>query len=115
MKLKPIAQQVVVVFGASSGIGRETALRFARKGATVVVASNDEYGLRTLVEEIAGVGGTCVGMAADAVNFATGAGSCPRNGPAFREAGYVGTRGGGQRVRAIRADHARRIRAPIDC
>jgi NADP-dependent 3-hydroxy acid dehydrogenase YdfG len=33
MQLKPIAQQVVVIVGASSGIGRETALRFANQGA----------------------------------------------------------------------------------
>ena len=66
MKLKPIQQQVVVVFGASSGIGRETALRFARKGAKVVAASNDAHGLQTLVEEITGSGGQAVGMVADA-------------------------------------------------
>jgi len=29
MKLKPVQEQVVVIAGASSGIGRETALRFA--------------------------------------------------------------------------------------
>jgi NAD(P)-dependent dehydrogenase (short-subunit alcohol dehydrogenase family) len=33
IRLKPIEEQVVVLMGASSGIGRETALRFARKGA----------------------------------------------------------------------------------
>jgi len=38
MKLKPIKEQVVVIFGASSGIGRQTALRFAQRGARVVVA-----------------------------------------------------------------------------
>ncbi len=30
-------EQVVVLMGASSGIGRETALRFAERGAKVVV------------------------------------------------------------------------------
>ena len=39
MQLKPVDQQVVVVMGASSGIGRETALRFARRGARVGVAA----------------------------------------------------------------------------
>ena len=38
MQLKPVAEQVVVVMGASSGIGRATALRFAEQGAKVVVA-----------------------------------------------------------------------------
>ncbi|MHC5822454.1 MAG: SDR family oxidoreductase, partial [Nostoc sp.] len=36
MQLKPINQQVVSVVGASSGIGRITALEFARRGAKVV-------------------------------------------------------------------------------
>jgi NADP-dependent 3-hydroxy acid dehydrogenase YdfG len=39
IKLKPLNQQVVVVFGASSGIGRITAIEFAKKGAKVVAAA----------------------------------------------------------------------------
>ena len=39
VRLKPIGEQVVVVVGAASGIGRETALRFARRGARVVAAA----------------------------------------------------------------------------
>ena len=38
-QLKPVGEQVVVLMGASSGIGRESALRFARKGARVVVSA----------------------------------------------------------------------------
>lgn len=34
---KPLNEQAVVITGASSGIGRETAVRLARKGAKVVV------------------------------------------------------------------------------
>lgn len=52
MRLKPISQQVVVVFGASSGIGRATAIRFAERGAKVVVSARGAEGLDTLVEEI---------------------------------------------------------------
>jgi NAD(P)-dependent dehydrogenase (short-subunit alcohol dehydrogenase family) len=49
---------VVVLMGASSGIGRETALRFARRGAKVVVsARGGEEGLDSLVEEIRREGG----------------------------------------------------------
>lgn len=33
IRLKPIEQRVVVLMGASSGIGREAALRFAARGA----------------------------------------------------------------------------------
>ncbi|WP_310422835.1 SDR family NAD(P)-dependent oxidoreductase, partial [Chamaesiphon sp. VAR_48_metabat_135_sub] len=39
MKLKPIEQQVVAVVGASSGIGRETAIQFAKRNAKVVVSA----------------------------------------------------------------------------
>src|SRR4051795_9910323 len=65
MKLKPVAQQVVVVMGASSGIGRATAARFAREGAKVVVAARGEPGLRSLVEEIRTDGGEAVAEVAD--------------------------------------------------
>jgi NAD(P)-dependent dehydrogenase (short-subunit alcohol dehydrogenase family) len=65
MRLKPLNQQVVVVMGASSGIGRATALGFAAKGATVVCSARDEGGLSTLVEEIRRRGGKAVAIVAD--------------------------------------------------
>jgi NAD(P)-dependent dehydrogenase (short-subunit alcohol dehydrogenase family) len=37
LNLKPINEQVVVAIGANSGIGRETALQFAERGAKVVL------------------------------------------------------------------------------
>jgi NAD(P)-dependent dehydrogenase (short-subunit alcohol dehydrogenase family) len=52
VQLKLVGDQVAVLMGASSGIGRETALRFARKGAKVVVSARGEEGLDSLVEEI---------------------------------------------------------------
>ncbi|GAB1542899.1 hypothetical protein NUACC21_55730 [Scytonema sp. NUACC21] len=39
MQLKPINQQVVAIVRASSGIGRETARKFATKGASLVVSA----------------------------------------------------------------------------
>ncbi len=60
MNLKSIDQQVVVVVGASSGIGRDTALKFAQKGAKVVVSARSKEGLATLVEEISALGGTAI-------------------------------------------------------
>ncbi len=70
MQLKPIAQQVVVVVGASSGIGRETALRFAKHGANVVVAARSEPGLASLVDEIRRAGGEATAITADVAEFA---------------------------------------------
>jgi NAD(P)-dependent dehydrogenase (short-subunit alcohol dehydrogenase family) len=69
MKLKPIEEQVVVVMGASSGIGRETALRFANRGAKVVVSARSEQGLASLVEEIRGTGGKATAIPADVSEF----------------------------------------------
>ena len=55
--------------GASSGIGRETALRFARKGAKVVVSARGEEGLDSLVEEIQAEGGEAISVPADTSKF----------------------------------------------
>lgn len=68
-QLKPINQQVVAIIGASSGIGRETALQFAKRGAKVVVAARSESGLRTLVEEIQRLGGEAIYVLADVSDF----------------------------------------------
>jgi NAD(P)-dependent dehydrogenase (short-subunit alcohol dehydrogenase family) len=65
MRLKPLNQQIVVVMGASSGIGRATALAFAERGATVVCSARDEGGLATLVEQIRAGGGKALALVAD--------------------------------------------------
>ncbi len=65
MKLKPVAEQVVAVMGASSGIGRATALRFAERGAAVVVAARGEPGLTSLVAEFEAGGGRATAVVAD--------------------------------------------------
>ena len=70
INLKPIGTQVVVVFGASSGIGRLTALEMGKRGAKVCVAARSEEGLKTLVEEIEMSGGEAFYVVADAADFA---------------------------------------------
>jgi NAD(P)-dependent dehydrogenase (short-subunit alcohol dehydrogenase family) len=70
MKLKPIEEQVVVIIGASSGIGRETALRFGRRGAKLVVAARGDEGLSTLVAELLGLGVKAIDVVADTSDFA---------------------------------------------
>ena len=69
MQLKPIAEQVVVILGASSGIGRITAQRFAQKGANVVVAARSEPGLVSLVEEITATGGQAIAVDCDVAEY----------------------------------------------
>jgi NAD(P)-dependent dehydrogenase (short-subunit alcohol dehydrogenase family) len=69
MQLKPVEEQVVVLMGASSGIGRETALRFAERGAKVVVSARGKDGLNSLVEEIRGKGGQATAVPAEVTEF----------------------------------------------
>jgi NAD(P)-dependent dehydrogenase (short-subunit alcohol dehydrogenase family) len=69
VKLKPVGEQVVALMGASSGIGRETALRFARNEARVVVSARGEEGLDSLVEEIRREGGEAIAVPADTSEF----------------------------------------------
>ncbi len=56
---------VAVITGASSGIGRATALAFAARGTSVVVAARRESALRTLVAEIERTGGKALAVATD--------------------------------------------------
>jgi NAD(P)-dependent dehydrogenase (short-subunit alcohol dehydrogenase family) len=48
--------RVVVVTGAASGIGRELALAFARRGAKLAVADIDVEGLQKVQDELASLG-----------------------------------------------------------
>lgn len=54
-----------MVTGGSSGIGEETALTFAERGASVVVADLDEAGGQAVVEEIEAAGGAAVFVETD--------------------------------------------------
>jgi NAD(P)-dependent dehydrogenase (short-subunit alcohol dehydrogenase family) len=69
IQLKPINQQVVAVVGASSGIGRETALLFAKQGAKVTVSARNQEGLNSLVEEIQSFGGEAIAVSGDVADF----------------------------------------------
>ena len=57
--------KVAVITGAGSGIGRATAVRLAREGASVIVADLDEPGSRETVARITEVGGTAAAVQAD--------------------------------------------------
>jgi short-subunit dehydrogenase len=62
---RPIADSVIVITGASTGIGRAAALEFAQAGATVVLTSRREQALRSLAKECERVGGKALAVAAD--------------------------------------------------
>ena len=69
MNLKPIQEQVVVVVGANSGIGRETAIRFAERGAKVVAAGRSLASLTELVHQIQLNGGEASAYEADVSQY----------------------------------------------
>jgi len=62
---RPINEQVVVITGASSGIGRETALEFGRRGASVVLAARNEEALNNVAKEIEALGGRALPVVTD--------------------------------------------------
>lgn len=64
-QLKPLAQQVIVITGASSGIGLVTAREAARRGASLVLAARSEKALLNLVDELARQGHEAVSVVAD--------------------------------------------------
>jgi NAD(P)-dependent dehydrogenase (short-subunit alcohol dehydrogenase family) len=63
---RPLSEQVVVIVGASSGIGRATALYVAARGARVVAAARNAAALGELVAEIEAAGGQALAITGDA-------------------------------------------------
>jgi short-subunit dehydrogenase len=63
--LKPLKHQVIVITGASSGIGLATAKMAARKGASVVLAARNKEALDTIAAEINRKGGVAMSYALD--------------------------------------------------
>jgi NAD(P)-dependent dehydrogenase (short-subunit alcohol dehydrogenase family) len=69
VKLKPVQEQVVVIVGSNSGIGRETALQFAERGAKVVIAGRSLPAITKLVNEIQSKGGEATAYTADVSQY----------------------------------------------
>ena len=64
-KLKPLREQVIVITGASSGIGLATAEAAAERGAKVVLAARSDRTLADLVRRIRGNGGDALAVDCD--------------------------------------------------
>jgi NAD(P)-dependent dehydrogenase (short-subunit alcohol dehydrogenase family) len=60
MKLK---EKVAWITGAGNGIGKATALLFAKEGATVILTDVDEEAIQTTLEEIKSSGGQALAVA----------------------------------------------------
>ena len=61
----PLSEQVLVITGASSGIGRATARLAASEGAKVVLAARNGHDLDEAVSAITGAGGRALAVRAD--------------------------------------------------
>jgi NAD(P)-dependent dehydrogenase (short-subunit alcohol dehydrogenase family) len=59
------ANKVAIVTGASSGIGRATALALAADGASVAAVARDSAALESVIAEVGHAGGTAIAVVAD--------------------------------------------------
>jgi NAD(P)-dependent dehydrogenase (short-subunit alcohol dehydrogenase family) len=75
---KPIAEQVIVVAGASSGIGRAVARSAGALGARVVVSARNAEALDNAVREIEAAGGEGLAVVGDATSEVDAESLCAR-------------------------------------
>ena len=69
VKLKKLSEQVIVITGASSGIGLATARMAARRGARLVLNARNDEALRAITDEINAAGGEAHYVAGDVANL----------------------------------------------
>ena len=63
--LRDLSRSTVVITGASAGVGRATALRFARAGANLALIARDRAALEDVRREVERLGGTAMVMPLD--------------------------------------------------
>src|SRR5438067_2547301 len=59
---------LVVITGGSAGVGRATALEFARRGYSIGLIARGADRLKEAEKEIVGLGGRAMGISADVAN-----------------------------------------------
>jgi len=64
----PFNNKVILIAGASSGMGRVVAIKLAAAGARIVVTARRKALLDSLATEIEAKGGSCLAIAADALD-----------------------------------------------
>jgi NAD(P)-dependent dehydrogenase (short-subunit alcohol dehydrogenase family) len=65
-----LQDKATLITGAGGGLGRETALLFAREGAAVAVVDRDRAAAEKTAADIAKAGGRAIGLAADVTSDA---------------------------------------------
>jgi short-subunit dehydrogenase len=66
---RPLGDQVIVITGASQGIGRETALQLAMTGSSLVLAARNEEALTELATQVERIGGTAEAVVTDVAEW----------------------------------------------
>ena len=57
--------EVVVITGASAGVGRATVRAFAKRGASIALIARDTAGLQAAAEEVKAAGGRALPLPTD--------------------------------------------------
>lgn len=70
ISLKPLSEQVIVITGASSGIGLATAEAAAHKGAKLVLTARSEHTMESVIAKLAAGGAEAIFVPADVADRA---------------------------------------------
>jgi NAD(P)-dependent dehydrogenase (short-subunit alcohol dehydrogenase family) len=99
-----LAGKVAFVTGGASGIGRVTALAFARQGATVVVADIDAQGSRDTARMIGDLGGRALAVGCDVTRGADVQAALTKTVEAFGRLDYAFNNAGAEQQPKLTAE-----------
>jgi NADP-dependent 3-hydroxy acid dehydrogenase YdfG len=74
-----VSKEIILITGASQGLGRQFARVLSTHGAAVMLAARQTGKLKTLEEEIKGSGGRATAVQMDVTDTASIYGFAPRN------------------------------------